>query len=523
MNLEQKLEKVFEKYIKDVEPKKKKEVCDHVICIFDDGVTIVNLNSYIREYLGITKPVNKYADEYWIKRGWVKRPPSVKQKKSSPSPFSREFWINKGYTEEEADFERNSRRPIRKEYWIKQGYTEEQAIIKAKETKDHNNNKGADSSKNRSESELKVSSKRTLDYWLLYHRGDEEKAKKSLKDFQRNFSLEKCIIKYGLEGGYKIWRDRQKRWVNTMNSKDNCDEINQSKSLSPDSYRSKGYREENLYEVYLSSSKFLTREEFIDRHRKFGYISSLLRKSSEEIFDSISEQQRIVMNVNTIEKIHDFLIDNFPGYTGNRNPYHYSDKVNYYSYMGLSNEEITHILSNNDNMLSKEEFIERNKTNPVVNYCSVEKIFDSFSITSWYSMGVYDYDDCLRFLKDNFDYNENLSKRTKIVNVNNYSSITMRVDEGLLRSSYEIEFYMLCKKHKIPLELEKKYPDSNMRCDFYINGVYIEIAPMYNTHEKYRIKMDKKKELYGCLILDTTDKSDYEEIVLGLKHIIEED
>lgn len=77
------------------------------------------------------------------------------------------------------------------------------------------------------------------------------------------------------------------------------------------------------------------------------------------------------------------------------------------------------------------------------------------------------------------------------------------VDEGLLRSSYEIYFYDQFKqkfKDK-QLLIDQCYPDSSMRYDFYIDGHYVEIAPNYDKDSKYRQKMDKKKKLFGCILL----------------------
>ena len=51
------------------------------------------------------------------------------------SPYSIEFWTSKGMSNEDAEYKRNSLRPIRKEYWIERGYTEDKAIVIAQETK----------------------------------------------------------------------------------------------------------------------------------------------------------------------------------------------------------------------------------------------------------------------------------------------------------------------------------------------------------------------------------------------------
>ena len=58
----------------------------------------------------------------------------------------------------EADFERNSRRPIRKEYWVAKGYSEEEAVNLAINAKNVNNIKGA--MKSAQSVVRKVSSKR---------------------------------------------------------------------------------------------------------------------------------------------------------------------------------------------------------------------------------------------------------------------------------------------------------------------------------------------------------------------------
>lgn len=40
-----------------------------------------------------------------------------------------------------------------------------------------------------------------------------------LKERQRTFTLEKCIKKYGQEEGTRIYKERQEKWMNTLNSK----------------------------------------------------------------------------------------------------------------------------------------------------------------------------------------------------------------------------------------------------------------------------------------------------------------
>lgn len=47
----------------------------------------------------------------------------------------------------------------------------------------------------------------------------EDEAKEALKLRQTTFNLEKCIERYGEEEGKKVWKERQDKWQETLNSK----------------------------------------------------------------------------------------------------------------------------------------------------------------------------------------------------------------------------------------------------------------------------------------------------------------
>lgn len=138
------------------------------------------------------------------------------------SPFSVDFWVNKGYSYEDALYERNSRRPINKEYWIKKGYSESEAELYASRTKTNNNKKGAKKNAERSIDELRESSVRCKEYWIKRGFTDKEAAQK-VKEFQATFSREKCIEKYGKEKGETVFNERQKRWLSSMEKYDSLD------------------------------------------------------------------------------------------------------------------------------------------------------------------------------------------------------------------------------------------------------------------------------------------------------------
>lgn len=57
-----------------------------------------------------------------------------------------------------------------------------------------------------------------VDYYLNKGMSLEE-AQRALTERQRTFSLEKCIKKYGKEEGLRRWKERQTRWLETLNNK----------------------------------------------------------------------------------------------------------------------------------------------------------------------------------------------------------------------------------------------------------------------------------------------------------------
>ena len=153
---------------------------------------------------------------YEVRQECLKRQPRC-------SPFSREFWMNKGYSLEDADFKRNSMRPIRKEYWMAQGYSEQDAIIKALETKDSNNKKGAKKAASRPKEDIRKNNHRCIEYYV--ERGySKTEAEQMLSDHQVWFSLDICVAKHGPIQGYQVWLDRQNKWQETLKSK-SADEI----------------------------------------------------------------------------------------------------------------------------------------------------------------------------------------------------------------------------------------------------------------------------------------------------------
>lgn len=90
------------------------------------------------------------------------------------------------------------------EYWLKRGYTEQEAKQNISKIQSANSNKISKLGR-------RQASVRCIEYWLK--RGyTEQEAKQLIKKCQTTFSKEICIQKYGEIEGLKIFNARQKNW-----------------------------------------------------------------------------------------------------------------------------------------------------------------------------------------------------------------------------------------------------------------------------------------------------------------------
>ncbi len=131
------------------------------------------------------------------------------------------------------DKERNQ---LCKEYWIKRGFSEEEARTKMSEIRKDIVTK---SSKTIRDNPEKYASKFPTKIEYYTSRGySEEEGKKIISEIQNRFSLEKCISKYGKEMGESVWRERQEKWMKTLDSKplEEKIEINRKKILNNSGY-----------------------------------------------------------------------------------------------------------------------------------------------------------------------------------------------------------------------------------------------------------------------------------------------
>jgi len=93
----------------------------------------------------------------------------------------------------------------------------------------------------------KKSSIRSIEYWRTVT-STEEEARRKHSEAQATFTKEKCIERYGEEEGIRVWKDRQKKWQETLNSKpqEEIDRINKLKSSSLENFQRKYGKEEGL-------------------------------------------------------------------------------------------------------------------------------------------------------------------------------------------------------------------------------------------------------------------------------------
>ncbi len=424
--------------------------------------------------------------------------------------------MEKGYTIEEADYKRNSYRPIRKEYWLEKGFSEYEAINKAKESKEANNKKGANKAANRKKEDFRNSSIRCIEYWLSYHMGDEEKAKASLHDVQSTFSLDICITKHGKEKGCEIWKERQDKWQQTLNSRPNedIDNTNKNKSASLKGLLSRGFTIEESTEILRNNKSYRNIKEMADYIKNTERVRGL---NIEELYNYVSDSQWAVIGVYDILDCSEFLTKYVPDYIQDISVKDSKSVMSRCRALGYTDEETIEFLFNRRKdikVLTKDEFVEKYSKDEFFLYKGYKRLYNLFTEHQWFVLGVKTYEDCVKFLNDNF----------KIINDANVAGkigwgTRIETPHGMLRSKFEYSFYKTLIENNITeFEVEKRYPNSRMMCDFYVDGIYIEIAPMYNFKgmDKYRLKMDKKKELFGSILITTTNKNEYQEIVREL-------
>jgi hypothetical protein len=144
-SFENKCKDVMDNSIKNLDSNLYQELLNELL-ISDIPNNKKSIEKFIRNKLNLFSVASKHAKQYWEQRGWSPAESHIKAKeyarKGHKSVYGSTYWLekinpftNKNYTQDEADFERNSRRPIRKEYWIKKGYSDIESIKIANDKK----------------------------------------------------------------------------------------------------------------------------------------------------------------------------------------------------------------------------------------------------------------------------------------------------------------------------------------------------------------------------------------------------
>jgi len=106
-----------------------------------------------------------------------------------------------------------------KEFWINKGYNEDEAILKSKEVMNEVHSKT--SVKLRSNPEKYASKYPTKVEYYLERGLTEGEAKERISEIQNRFSLKICIEKYGEKDGILIFQNRQEKWHKSLTDNGN--------------------------------------------------------------------------------------------------------------------------------------------------------------------------------------------------------------------------------------------------------------------------------------------------------------
>ena len=233
--------------------------------------------SYIRKRLELPK-VGSDKKIYWEKRGWSEEEIDIRRvkKKMPSSPMKYENWLNKineksgnFYTIEEAKYKVKSFRKSNREYWIEKGYLEEDSLKKVKEYQKENSDKFVNKILENPE-KYTDRTHTQIGYWLKKGYSLED-AKLKLAERQNTTSIESLINTYGEEEG-------------TIRYFRNIDRL---KYTSSRSYYIDKYGEVEGNEIY---GKILTKRVACSKSSKEAYyffipIYKYLRKNGIEKFD----------------------------------------------------------------------------------------------------------------------------------------------------------------------------------------------------------------------------------------------
>ena len=163
------------------------------------------------EYYNKLKKRNYLCIEYWINKGYTKeeglKEISKIQKNNSHKVkhyglITKEYYKKRGIQDIDLFMKEKSKFCI--EYYLKRGYTKEEGLKEISKIQKSNANKVK-----------KHISNKQVQYWVNKGYSILE-SKEIISKLQSTFSKEKCIEKYGEIEGLKIFKERQRKWQETL-------------------------------------------------------------------------------------------------------------------------------------------------------------------------------------------------------------------------------------------------------------------------------------------------------------------
>ena len=281
------------------------------------------IDKIIIQYVNKLYPIYKICKKFNIREKPIKRI-LIENGIIIPkgSPYSIEYWKQRGLSEKEAKYHISTLRPSNINYWLNKGYDEKTAKLESQaqrlETLESCIYKfGEEQGKRKWEEKIDKISKQaknnftgSLQHWL--NKGySEEESKQLVSEHQVTFSLEICIKKYGEENGLKRWEERQNKWLNTILKKygDNKTYTYKQDANSMDFFKNK-YKNEWVHYC-------LTERSFTNENRNIISAITINCKSTEDIVKYINKNIEYVSFTDKLKPIinsdilHDLFNTNF--------------------------------------------------------------------------------------------------------------------------------------------------------------------------------------------------------------------
>jgi hypothetical protein len=177
-----------------------------------------------------------------------------------------------------------------KEFWIERGFSEEESVLKSEEVMREIHQKTFEKFKINPE-KYRSKYNTTIEYYIKKGYSEDD-SKNMLSSRQSTFSKDVCIEKYGLDFGLEIWKKRQNKWINTMDSKSDEEkiEINRKRLFNGSGYSKisqklfwdiyESFPENNVHFEELNS-EIIRYDKHNKRHYRYDYFDFTTKKVIE--------------------------------------------------------------------------------------------------------------------------------------------------------------------------------------------------------------------------------------------------